>query len=144
MNAFMAFRSYMYQNRIISADNQHDLSVSVANVWKGMTEDEKYPWRIKAERIKKEHAIRYPGYKFTPGSRMTERDAVLERPAFFDKNVMAPKVGVSMQERSSPQKSVVKRKRTNPKRKVQPLQGPLLQSSHGDTSLVGNVSYSTS
>lgn len=38
-----------------------------------MSAEEQAPWRAKAEAAKKEHATKYPNYKFEPGSRASNQ-----------------------------------------------------------------------
>lgn len=71
-NAFMIFRSEFWANDKISRTIEHDhrhISRIIGHYWNEMPDVEKQVWRVKAEQEKLEHMQRYPGYRFSPGSR---------------------------------------------------------------------------
>ena len=76
MNAFMLFRSYAYNNGLVSGDHQNNISEMVAKMWRVMPENEKQVWRRRAAQVKEEHKKRYPGYRFIPGQKISERSAM--------------------------------------------------------------------
>ncbi|KAH6879333.1 hypothetical protein BKA70DRAFT_1345551, partial [Coprinopsis sp. MPI-PUGE-AT-0042] len=41
--------------------------------WKAMTTEEKAPWEAKAARLKEEHEVKYPGYKYKPSAPGTKK-----------------------------------------------------------------------
>ncbi|KAJ7911565.1 hypothetical protein B0H13DRAFT_2328220 [Mycena leptocephala] len=67
-NAFILFRcDYSRQNERTTRDqDQNDVSRTVGNIWRSMTEEQRAPWVYLAEAEKKRHATLYPGYKYTP------------------------------------------------------------------------------
>lgn len=72
-NAFICFRSdYVKEQKIASARpgslDQTVLSRGAAEVWRGMTEEERSPFLLMALHEKREHALRYPNYRYAPGS----------------------------------------------------------------------------
>ena len=76
MNAFMLFRSYAYNNGLVSDHHQNNISEMVAKMWRVMPENEKQVWRQRAAQVKEEHKKRYPGYRFIPGQKISERSAM--------------------------------------------------------------------
>ena len=78
MNAFMLFRSYAYNNGLVSDNHQNNISEMVAKMWRAMPENEKQIWRQRAAQVKEEHKKRYPGYKFIPGQKISERSAMAQ------------------------------------------------------------------
>ncbi|KAI8821622.1 uncharacterized protein EV422DRAFT_490216, partial [Fimicolochytrium jonesii] len=46
--------------------NNKDISVIIGEMWRGESENVKEHYRRKAEQGRKDHALRYPGYKYTP------------------------------------------------------------------------------
>ena len=76
----MLFRKHVYDSRLISEKYQNNLSEAVAKLWNALSEEEKVPWKVEAERVKQEHKERYPGYTFTPGKKMSPSDAMVVKP----------------------------------------------------------------
>ena len=76
MNAFMLFRSYAYNNGLVSDHHQNNISEMVAKMWRVMPENEKQVWRQREAQVKEEHKKRYPGYRFIPGQKISERSAM--------------------------------------------------------------------
>ncbi|KAI9317715.1 hypothetical protein BX666DRAFT_1940156 [Dichotomocladium elegans] len=68
MNCFLAFR-LAKQSEILShypGANHRDISKILARLWKGISEDEKEPYRELARLAKAEHSRLYPGYRYQP------------------------------------------------------------------------------
>ena len=76
----MLFRSYAYNNGLVSDHHQNNISEMVAKMWRVMPENEKQIWRQRAAQVKEEHKKRYPGYRFIPGQKMSERSAMAPTP----------------------------------------------------------------
>ncbi|KAI0306894.1 hypothetical protein B0F90DRAFT_1813749 [Multifurca ochricompacta] len=75
-NAFMLFRSDFLKRKFIHKDQetrQHKLSIIIAKCWHKLSKEEKEKWALEAEREKKEHALKYVGYKFQPRARAKTR-----------------------------------------------------------------------
>ncbi|ORY01379.1 hypothetical protein K493DRAFT_209710, partial [Basidiobolus meristosporus CBS 931.73] len=70
-NSFMTYRKEK-QKAILDAHpgiNNKEVSKIVGEMWRNESEAVKEYYRKKAEQGKKEHALRYPGYKYTPRKR---------------------------------------------------------------------------
>ncbi|KAJ7765308.1 hypothetical protein B0H16DRAFT_416062 [Mycena metata] len=72
-NAFICFRSaYVKAQKEAAARsgsvNQTVMSCGAAIVWKNMNENEKFPYRLMAEDAKAAHTLKYPNYRYAPGS----------------------------------------------------------------------------
>ena len=80
MNAFMLFRSYAYNNGLVSDNHQNNISEMVAKMWRAMPEIEKDVWRQKAVQVKEEHRQRHPEYRFIPGRRTSGSSTTVLRP----------------------------------------------------------------
>ncbi|EEB89679.1 hypothetical protein MPER_12197 [Moniliophthora perniciosa FA553] len=48
---------------------QPDISKIASAAWNGMTKEQKEPWYKRQEEVKAEHETKYPGYKYSPGSK---------------------------------------------------------------------------
>ncbi|KAF8221517.1 HMG-box [Tricholoma matsutake] len=70
-NAFILFRSDFYsaQRRISNYQGQNEISRQAGRTWKGLSDEEKRPYCLLAEKEKREHRAKYPDYVYTPGSR---------------------------------------------------------------------------
>ncbi|KAK7040041.1 putative transcription factor SOX-14 [Favolaschia claudopus] len=71
-NAFICFRSeFVRQAKLKGSskpENQTCLSRDAADAWRGMNAEERRPHVLMALQEKREHALRYPNYKYAPGS----------------------------------------------------------------------------
>ncbi|KIY47490.1 hypothetical protein FISHEDRAFT_59609 [Fistulina hepatica ATCC 64428] len=70
-NQFMVFRSYYCRRHRDEGTEQTAISVKAAQVWKGMSPDDRAPYKQIADRRRKEHKLLYPDYKFSPGTKRT-------------------------------------------------------------------------
>ncbi|KIK70343.1 hypothetical protein GYMLUDRAFT_32347 [Collybiopsis luxurians FD-317 M1] len=74
-NSFMIFRSEYYgQSKItgrVERDHRH-ISRIFGHIWNALSEEEKAPYRRRADNEKLEHQRKYPGYRFSPGSRISK------------------------------------------------------------------------
>ncbi|KAJ3713527.1 high mobility group box domain-containing protein, partial [Lentinula raphanica] len=73
-NAFMIFRSEYHQAKIttdVERDHRH-ISRIVGHLWNTMSDEDKAPYRLAAEKEKAEHQRKYPGYRFCPGTRTSK------------------------------------------------------------------------
>jgi hypothetical protein len=71
-NAFMLFYSDFTRRKFISRDQetrQHRLSIIAAKYWHRLSKEDKQKWFLRAERVKKRHALKYADYKFQPHAR---------------------------------------------------------------------------
>ncbi|KAG6837209.1 hypothetical protein H0H93_013077 [Arthromyces matolae] len=71
-NAFMIYRSEFWVKSQISKTVEHDhrhISRIIGHCWNQLPEDQKDYWRGRAEKEKLDHAIKYPGYRFSPNVR---------------------------------------------------------------------------
>ncbi|KAJ7785218.1 hypothetical protein DFH07DRAFT_873114, partial [Mycena maculata] len=72
-NAFICFRSaYVKAEKRVSARpasiDQTVMSRGAADVWRGMSEDERLPYVEMAQTEKEAHQKKYPNYRYAPGS----------------------------------------------------------------------------
>ncbi|EIM89286.1 HMG-box, partial [Stereum hirsutum FP-91666 SS1] len=73
-NAFMLFRSDFIRRKHVPdgiQTSQDTLSRIVSQCWHALPEDQKAPWKVKAEHEKAEHAKKYPGYVYRPNHSKT-------------------------------------------------------------------------
>ncbi|KAF8609420.1 hypothetical protein BDV93DRAFT_518242 [Ceratobasidium sp. AG-I] len=70
-NAFILYRSwYVREGFLADVESDHrEISRIVGKIWKELPESERARWRALAEKEKKEHAEKYPNYKYSPNSR---------------------------------------------------------------------------
>ncbi|KAJ3986318.1 hypothetical protein F5890DRAFT_1005176 [Lentinula detonsa] len=74
-NPFMIFRSEYHAQAKITTDVERDhrhISRIVGYLWNNMSEEDKAPYRLAAEKEKAEHQRKYPGYRFCPGTRTSK------------------------------------------------------------------------
>ncbi|KAJ7645121.1 hypothetical protein DFH06DRAFT_594600 [Mycena polygramma] len=72
-NAFICFRSeYVKAQKLASAQsgsvNQTVLSRGAADVWRELSAEEREPYTAMAHEEKEQHALKYPNYRYSPGS----------------------------------------------------------------------------
>ncbi|KAJ7670580.1 hypothetical protein DFH06DRAFT_1178521 [Mycena polygramma] len=72
-NAFICFRSeYVKAQKLASAQsgsvNQTVLSRGAADVWRELSAEEREPYAAMAHEEKEQHALKYPNYRYSPGS----------------------------------------------------------------------------
>jgi len=63
-NCYMLFRSHI--GRLTRGGEQRSLCSKLGELWNNLTPEEKHYWKEKAELVKKQHAIRYPNYRYRP------------------------------------------------------------------------------
>ena len=64
-NAFMLFRSDLCTR--ITVERDHRQISRIAGIrWRALTPAERVPWQQLADEAKRQHALKYPGYKYTP------------------------------------------------------------------------------
>lgn len=70
-NRFILFRSEFYKKarEASGGQDQNDISVRAGRAWNALTEEQKKPYEVQAEREKLEHQARYPDYSYAPGNR---------------------------------------------------------------------------
>ncbi|THH30172.1 hypothetical protein EUX98_g4011 [Antrodiella citrinella] len=69
-NAFMCYRSAfcLKEKQKVDAERDHRrISCIAAQKWRGLSEKQRAPYKLLAEEVKRRHAEKYPGYKFSPG-----------------------------------------------------------------------------
>ncbi|KAF5392560.1 hypothetical protein D9757_002113 [Collybiopsis confluens] len=74
-NPFMIFRSEYHAQSKITTDVERDhrhISRIVGHLWNNMSEEDKSPYRAMAEKERLEHQRKYPGYRFSPGTRTSK------------------------------------------------------------------------
>ncbi|KAG6831411.1 hypothetical protein H0H87_005232 [Tephrocybe sp. NHM501043] len=64
-NAFIFFRSYFYQT--LGGSDQNQISVAAGKAWKALSQTEKAPFQLMADREKREHQDKFPNYTYAPG-----------------------------------------------------------------------------
>jgi len=70
-NAFIIFRCDFVHQKKLPESVEHDhrnISRIVGKIWREMSDAEKAPWFVKAEREKQEHIVMFPGYRYIPGA----------------------------------------------------------------------------
>ncbi|KAJ7264113.1 high mobility group box domain-containing protein, partial [Mycena haematopus] len=70
-NAFIIFRSAYVQSQKADASirgSLHQTAVSclVADVWRGMSDEERKPYFLLAQQEKTSHKLKYPDYQYLP------------------------------------------------------------------------------
>lgn len=69
-NAFILFRSHAVSSGLIPAElgvnNHKNVSKVIGEVWRNLEEEEKQVWDRMAEEEKRQHGVKYPGYKYSP------------------------------------------------------------------------------
>ena len=70
-NPFIHFRSnfYLAQRRISNDLSQNEISRQAGRAWKRLSEEQQRPYRLLAEKEKREHQAKYPDYVYTPGNK---------------------------------------------------------------------------
>ncbi|GLB42067.1 hypothetical protein LshimejAT787_1100820 [Lyophyllum shimeji] len=66
-NAFIFYRSYYYQTQ--GGSDQNQISVAAGKAWKALSDEEKLPYQLMAEKEKRDHQARFPHYTYAPGSK---------------------------------------------------------------------------
>ncbi|XP_075061088.1 transcription factor SOX-15 [Mixophyes fleayi] len=68
MNAFMVWSSEERKRVSALYPKMHNSEISrrLGEVWRGLGEDERRPYREEAKRLRAQHARDYPGYKYAP------------------------------------------------------------------------------
>ncbi|KAJ7719496.1 hypothetical protein B0H16DRAFT_1474881 [Mycena metata] len=76
-NAFLCFRSRFIQDqkeaartRGLKGPGMKDISRQAGQIWNEMSEEERRPFFEMAHRLKDEHRVMYPDYKFAPGKKV--------------------------------------------------------------------------
>ncbi|KAJ4499287.1 hypothetical protein C8R41DRAFT_978328 [Lentinula lateritia] len=75
-NSFIVFRSHWWlENKGCPAveTDHREVSRIVGRHWRALSEDERQPFRRESEVLKREHALKYPGYKYAPGTRKSNK-----------------------------------------------------------------------
>ena len=74
-NPFIHFRSNFYsaQRRISNDLGQNEISIQAGRAWKRLSEEEQRPYRLLAEKEKREHQAKYPDYVYTPGNNSKQK-----------------------------------------------------------------------
>ncbi|NP_001120046.1 uncharacterized protein LOC100145022 [Xenopus tropicalis] len=75
MNAFMVWSSGERKRMSARHPKMHNSEISrrLGEIWRGLGEDERRPFREEAKRLRAQHAIDYPGYKYAPRKKRKER-----------------------------------------------------------------------
>ncbi|KAJ4485536.1 hypothetical protein J3R30DRAFT_3696912 [Lentinula aciculospora] len=75
-NSFMVYRMYWCKENktcpIVETDHRQ-VSRIAAQRWNLMSEEERRPFKQEAEARKRQHALQYPGYKYAPGTRKSNK-----------------------------------------------------------------------
>lgn len=65
----MIYRSAFYENKVMTPDVERDhriISRVIGMCWRQLNHDEKRQWFEKAAEEKRQHGVKYPGYRFRP------------------------------------------------------------------------------
>ncbi|XP_063786735.1 protein SOX-15 [Pseudophryne corroboree] len=75
MNAFMVWSSEERKRVSARHPKMHNSEISrrLGEVWRGLAEDERRPYREEAKRLRAQHARDYPGYKYAPRKKRKEK-----------------------------------------------------------------------
>lgn len=65
-NCFMLFKKAFARENGKTIRSQQDLCKAASQAWHAMDEEEQAPWRELQERVKAEHARKYPDYVYKP------------------------------------------------------------------------------
>ncbi|CAO3702607.1 unnamed protein product [Rhizopus stolonifer] len=82
MNSFMLYRVEKQQEIVKECPgaNHRDISKIIAKWWKELSEEDKRPYRQKADSLKNEHRKLHPDYKFSPRKRSGKTRKYKKRP----------------------------------------------------------------
>ncbi len=71
MNAFMVWAQAARKDLSQKHPNLHNaqLSKTLGSMWHQMTEQQKVPFSVEANRLKSEHKLKYPNYRYQPKRR---------------------------------------------------------------------------
>ena len=81
MNAFMAWSKEERRQMVAEGNNSNNSVMSriLGERWKCLDENERTIWKHEAERLKREHAAKYPDYKYKPRRRNSSAASTLSR-----------------------------------------------------------------
>lgn len=82
-NCFMIWSSEMRKNIFKSQHNENnaELSKILGHMWTSMSSECKLEYRLKADKVKYEHKLLYPDYKYIPKSNTHKKTAVKTKTA---------------------------------------------------------------
>lgn len=68
MNAFMVWSQMERRSIVAKTPDMHNAEISkqLGRRWKLLTDDQKFPYRLEAQRLKQLHRQEYPNYKYRP------------------------------------------------------------------------------
>ncbi|KAE9409339.1 hypothetical protein BT96DRAFT_787269, partial [Gymnopus androsaceus JB14] len=72
----MCFRSQFWveeKDRPTHEKDHRQVSRIAGNAWRMLTQEEREPYKEMAQQRKMEHAAQYPGYKYAPSSRKSDK-----------------------------------------------------------------------
>ncbi len=71
MNAFMVWAQAARKDLSLKHPTLHNaqLSKTLGSMWHQMTEQQKVPFSVEANRLKNEHKLKYPNYRYQPKRR---------------------------------------------------------------------------
>ncbi|KAM4677394.1 transcription factor SOX-15 [Discoglossus pictus] len=77
MNAFMVWSSIERKRVSALHPKMHNSEISrqLGEVWRGLGEEERRPFREEARRLRAQHARDYPGYKYAPRKKKKDKGA---------------------------------------------------------------------
>ncbi|XP_053572124.1 transcription factor sox-2-like [Bombina bombina] len=75
MNAFMVWSSNERKRVSALHPKMHNSEISrrLGEVWRGLGEEERRPFREEARRLRTQHALDHPGYKYAPRKKKKEK-----------------------------------------------------------------------
>ncbi|KAM5172765.1 uncharacterized protein ACMZJ9_005498 [Mantella aurantiaca] len=78
MNAFMVWSSEERKRVSAQYPKMHNSEISrrLGEVWRGLTEEDRRPYREEAKRLRLQHAQDHPGYKYTPRKKKKVEPAI--------------------------------------------------------------------
>ena len=87
-NCFMIWSRYMREKIYLNKPqlNNADISKQLGLLWKNMTVEEKFPYVIEANRVKYEHKLNNPNYKYKPKSK--QQKAIIKNKALNTVNTV--------------------------------------------------------
>ncbi|CAI9592860.1 unnamed protein product [Staurois parvus] len=97
MNAFMVWSSEERKRVSAQYPKMHNSEISrrLGEVWRGLTEEDRRPFREEAKRLRVQHARDHPGYKYTPRKKKKGSSSRTKQEAPFS-SVLCAEGGPSM------------------------------------------------
>ncbi|NP_001081201.1 SRY-box 15 L homeolog [Xenopus laevis] len=114
MNAFMVWSSGERKRMSALHPKMHNSEISrrLGEIWRGLGEEDRRPFREEAKRLRAQHAIDFPGYKYAPRKKRKDKGGELASnrhtptpPAAPRPPALSPPTDPQLQQQQQPQYS---------------------------------------